>query len=216
VQSAIAVRDSVLARERRPNVTSVASVPRADVPRAELDELTLARARRGDRAALAALVDRYGRQVYALVGRIMLARPDLVDDLAQDALVRVIQGLPRFEPEGPARLSTWILTIATRVCLDALRRRRGRELGEAALAALPSRAASPEQSADQRELARRVLAAMAVLPADQRAVLVLRAYHDLDYEEIAQALGVEEGTVKSRLGRARAALREACAKEIRP
>ena len=64
-----------------------------------------------------------------------------------------------------------------------------------------------ERALEQRELGRRVESAMAELPEDQRAVLVLRAYHDLDYPEIAVALGIEEGTVKSRLSRARAALR---------
>jgi RNA polymerase sigma-70 factor (ECF subfamily) len=66
----------------------------------------------------------------------------------------------------------------------------------------------PEKQASERELGRRVEAAIAALPPDQRAVLVLRAYSDLDYPEIARALEIEEGTVKSRLNRARAALKE--------
>jgi RNA polymerase sigma-70 factor (ECF subfamily) len=69
----------------------------------------------------------------------------------------------------------------------------------------------PEHAADQRERFERVTRAMAALPAEQRAVLVMRAFHDLDTAEIAGVLGVEPGTVKSRLSRARAALRRAIA-----
>lgn len=172
---------------------------------AELDALTLARARRGERAALALVVEHHGRQVYALVGRMMAGRPQLVDDLAQETLVKVIQGLPRFDPAGPAKLSTWILTIATRTCLDALRRRRLEPIAEALELAAGD---NPERQTAQRRLAQRAQDAVAALPPDQRAVLVLRAYHDLDYPEIAAALGIEEGTVKSRLGRARIALKQ--------
>jgi RNA polymerase sigma-70 factor, ECF subfamily len=172
----------------------------------ELDDLTLARARRGEVASQALLIERYGRPVYALVSRMMVGRRQLVDDLAQESLVKVLAGLPRFDPAGRAKLSTWILTVATRVCIDAQRRERPTApLDDAAV--MPG--ADPEQLAGQRQLTRRVVAAMAQLPADQRAVLVLRAYHDFDYDEISQALGVEEGTVKSRLGRARQALRRA-------
>jgi len=184
----------------------------------ELDELTLARARRGERAALAAVVEHHGRQVYALVGRMMAGRPHLVDDLSQETLVKVIQGLPRFDPAGPAKLSTWILTIATRTCLDALRRRRLEPIAEelaldrgASAGHGPGELATgdnPERLTAQRRLAQRAQDAVAALPPDQRAVLVLRAYHDLDYPEIAAALGIEEGTVKSRLGRARIALKQ--------
>jgi RNA polymerase sigma-70 factor (ECF subfamily) len=172
----------------------------------EIDDLTLARARAGDEAALSALVDRYQRRVYALVGRLMVTRPELVDDLAQESFVKVLRALPQFDPRGPARLSTWILTIASRTCLDVLRARRVPAEELPASLVSPS---DPEQETAQRQLGRRVQAAMAQLPEDMRAVVVLRAYHDFDYDEIAAALGLELGTVKSRLGRARIALREA-------
>jgi len=172
----------------------------------EIDDLTLARARAGDDAARSALVDRYQRRLYALVARLMASRPELTDDLAQDSFVKVLRALPDFDPRGPARLSTWILTVAARTCLDALKAKRPpAEEIPASLAA----ASNPEDETAQRQLGRRVQAAMARLPEEMRAVLVLRAYHDFDYEEIAAALGVELGTVKSRLGRARVALREA-------
>jgi RNA polymerase sigma-70 factor, ECF subfamily len=175
----------------------------------ELDELTLARARRGDPPALSALVRLYEKPVFSLVARLMCSRaPGAVDDVAQDAFIRVIRGIHRFDPLGPARLSTWILTVATRTCLNALRGRNR----DAPLDGQPPTldpAASPEQMVIDRERGHRIEAAMAALPDDMRAVLVLRAYHDLDYPEIAAALDLEVGTVKSRLSRARSALRRA-------
>jgi RNA polymerase sigma-70 factor (ECF subfamily) len=179
---------------------------------AEIDELTLARARRGESSALSALVRHYQRPVYALVARLLVGRrAEAFDDVAQEAFIRVCRGLPRFIPEGTARLSTWILTVTTRTCLNALR--DGRRLEARAPAGDDTSRDDPEQTALDRERRRRVEAAMAALPEDMRAVLVLRAYHDFDYDEIAAALGVEIGTVKSRLGRARAALREVLADE---
>lgn len=172
----------------------------------ELDDLTVARARAGDEAALGALVDRYQRRLYALVARLMVTRPELIDDLAQESFVKVLRALPQWNPRGPARLSTWILTVATRTCLDVLRVKR--PTAEEIPASLPA-PSDLEHEAAQRQLGRRVQAALATLPEDMRAVVVLRAYHDFDYDEIAAALGLELGTVKSRLGRARIALREA-------
>src|SRR5256885_16940316 len=88
----------------------------------EIDELTLARARRGDSSALSALVRHYQRPVYALVARLLVGRGGAaLDDVAQEAFIRVCKGLRHFEPEGRARLSTWGLAVPTRGCLHALR-----------------------------------------------------------------------------------------------
>ncbi len=88
----------------------------------QLDQLTLERAcKRGDRRALEAVLERHGPQVHRLVARMLAGRPDQVEDVVQDVLVKVIGALPRFDPHGPAKLSTWILTIATRTCIDLLR-----------------------------------------------------------------------------------------------
>jgi len=174
----------------------------------ELDELTLERARRGDRAAQASLIECYGGRVYALCGRMLVGRRSgEVDDVAQDALVKVLRGLPRFDPDGPAKLSTWVLTIAARSCIDALRQ----PAPAAPLDRKPAGDDDPERTTAQRQLCRRVRRAMAALPAEQRAVLVLRAFHDLDPAEVAAALRIAPGTVKSRTSRARAALRRALA-----
>jgi RNA polymerase sigma-70 factor (ECF subfamily) len=184
----------------------------------EIDELTLARARRGDPSALSALIRHYQRPVYALVARLLVGRRgEAIDDVAQEAFLRVCRGLGRFEPGGSARLSTWILTVTTRACLNALRDGRRAQLRreETELQLDATGPIDPEQSAVERERRQRVEAAMAALPEEMRAVLVLRAYHDFDYDEIAAALGIELGTVKSRLGRARTALRETLADDER-
>jgi len=172
----------------------------------ELDDLTLMRAKGGDNSARGALVQRFQRPVYALVSRMMVGHPDdMVEDLAQESMVKVLQGLRRFDPRGRARLSTWILTITTRTCIDALRRMRPVNPPNVAVE-VKDESADPEQLTASRLLARQVAAAMAQLSPEHRGVLVLRAYHDLDYPEIAHALELEIGTVKSRLSRARKAL----------
>lgn len=175
--------------------------------RRELDDLTLRRAQQGERAALELLVERYHPMVHALVWRMACAQGEShVADLVQDALIRIVQHIGRFDPAGPARLSTWILTIATRVVLNDRRRdtpeRRLPELVPAALV-------DPATAAAERELAAAVAQAVLALPEPQRIAFVLREYHDLDYADVARVLDVDLGTVKSRLSRARAAVRDA-------
>ncbi|MFT3700223.1 MAG: sigma-70 family RNA polymerase sigma factor [Kofleriaceae bacterium] len=182
----------------------------------ELDDMTLVRAKAGDRAALEALIEMYQDRVFALIWRMLLGRGvDRTHDLAQDTFVRVLRAIGGFDARGPAKLSTWILTIATRVVMNE-RRRAGRdraELDDEAIAA----AVSTENPVEQRALAKALIAGIAALPDDQRAVFVLREYHELDYAEIAGALDIPENTVRSRLHRARTALRdELAAKGVVP
>lgn len=171
--------------------------------RAELDDLTLRRAQQGERAALDLLVERYHPMVHALVWRMACAQGDAhVADLVQDSLVRVLQNLARFDPAGPARLSTWILTITTRVVLND--RRRGGRIPRLE----PASYVDPATAASQVELGTAIAKAVIELPEPQRIAFVLREYHDLDYSEIAKVLDIDVGTVKSRLSRARAAVRD--------
>lgn len=93
------------------------------VPGRELDPATLARARNGDPIAFRAFVVRYERPVFALLSRLM-GRGREVEDLAQETFLRAFRALPGFDPDGPARVSTWLLTIATRLALDARKKRR--------------------------------------------------------------------------------------------
>ena len=183
-----------------------ASAVRSDAARrAELDDLTVRRAQQGERVALESLIDRYYPMVHALVWRMACARGEShVADLVQDAMVRVLQGFRRFDPAGPARLSTWILTIATRVVLNDRRRPDPRT---ARLE--PSGYIDPAAAVADVEIGVAIAKAIVDLPEPQRIALILREYHDLDYAEIANVLDVDVGTVKSRLSRARAAVRAA-------
>ena len=170
-----------------------------------LDELTLRRAARGEERAWRALIERYQRPVHALIWRLLAGRArHRVEDLAQETFVRVLGALPGFDPAGPATLQTWILTIAARLALNELRRPEAAELVDEPAGPAADHA---DATAERRRLAAAIGAGVAALPDAQRAVLVLREYHDLDYAEIAAALELDLGTVKSRLARARAQLR---------
>jgi RNA polymerase sigma-70 factor (ECF subfamily) len=169
-----------------------------------LDELTLRRAQRGDERAWRDLVALYQQPIQALVWRLLVGRSrHRVEDLVQETFVRVLRALPGFDLDGPATLSTWMLTIATRLALNELRRDE-----PVALEIEPVSPGRTDAELDRRRLGAAISAGVASLAEGQRAVFVLREYHDLDYQEIAEILEVDLGTVKSRLARARAALRD--------
>lgn len=176
----------------------------------ELDEITLRRAQRGDRRAFRDLVEVYHLRVYSLLWRMLEHSHGnaQVEELTQETFLRVFRHLERFSIQGPARLSTWILTIATRLALNERRRRThcSRPLDESA--DVVTATGDPAGALENRRRAEALRKAIAGLKADHRAVVVLREYHELEYSEIAEALEIDVGTVKSRLSRARAALRK--------
>ena len=183
-------------------------------PAQELDELSLVRAQRGEDAACRLLVTLYQRRVFALLSRLLgpAGRGALVEDLAQETFLRAFRALPQFERGGPARLSTWILTIATRLALDELKRHVPRLVPIDALArSVPAAGASASDESERRALSGSLARAIAELGPEQRATFLLREVHELSYEEVAAALEVDLGTVKSRLSRAKSALRAALA-----
>jgi len=174
------------------------------VPVTELDEGTLRRAVAGEDAAARELVVMYQARVFALVSRMLAGRGRAtVEDVAQETFLHVFRQLAKFDRDGVARLSTWILTIAARRAIDELRRQRP--------ALVPEVERVGEGRADDRALRRELVgaieAALADLSPELRAAFLLREYHGLEYAEIARSLGIDLGTVKSRLSRARAALR---------
>jgi RNA polymerase sigma-70 factor, ECF subfamily len=170
-----------------------AAAPRATDP---VDDLTLRRAQRGDERAWRALIARFSDPVHGLIWRLLAGRArHRVEDLAQETFVRVLRALPTFDPAGPASLSTWILTIATRLAWNELRKP---EL--AALDHEPPAAARADHATERQRLGAAIAAGVAALPEAQRVVLILREYEGLDYQDIATMLELDLGTVKSRLG----------------
>lgn len=181
----------------------------------EVDAALLARAQGRDEAACRAFVRCYEARVFALLSRLLPGRgAAVVEDLAQDTFARAFAALPRFDARGPARPSTWLLTIATRVALDEAKRARRAPTDPLDDVDPPSPAASSEEHAARAALERRVRRAVVAMPEEYRAAFVLRVFHELSHDEIARALDVEEGTVKSRIARARAFVRDALA-EVR-
>lgn len=171
--------------------------------------------------ALTELLDAYQRRVYSVCYR-MVRRPEDAADLTQDVLLKLVENLSTYD--GRSKLSTWVIRVAMNACLSHMRRQRTREarsLDESASAGsedtppqpLSMGLASGEPSAADRVEQQRqrtlVLQALESLDAETKAILVLRDTQDMDYQQLAEALEVPIGTVKSRLFRARAALREA-------
>lgn len=179
----------------------------------EIDELTLLRAQRGDRPAFHAIVLRYQRPVFSLLSRMLApsGRQAQVDDLAQETFIRLLCALPEFGRDGRTRLGSFVLTIAARLAIDELRRRSlsGFGTGEPLDDRLIEGPWRADDSLRRTTLREAIGHAVARLPPEQRAVFLLRELHELPYEEIAEALHLDLGTVKSRLSRARAALRAA-------
>lgn len=169
----------------------------------DIDLATLQACQRGETAAFRTLVAAYQRSVFSLC--VALAGSD-GPDLAQETFLRVHRTVAQFDPRGTARLSTWILTIARRLCTDHARKLQVRRETAAAWPAASPAFPSPEVQADAHAAERRLRRQFATLPQEQRAVLALRVWDGLDYEEIAAIEGIPVGTVRSRLARAREAL----------
>jgi RNA polymerase sigma-70 factor, ECF subfamily len=176
----------------------------------ELDDALLARCSAGDHAAFRVFVERYQVLVFALLSR-LAGRGPHVEDLAQETFVRAYHALPGFDRAGSARLSTWLLTIGTRVACDARRKSNSSSAHalELVRSAPPLGPASPEHMSARHELMSAIQLAAAELPEDQRIAFVLSEFHDFSLAEIAEALGIPESTVKTRLFRARQKLARA-------
>jgi len=170
----------------------------------ELDVVTLERCRRGDRAAFARFVACYKQRIFAHLSR-LLGRGPHVDDLAQETFLRAYAALPGFALHGPARPSTWLLTIATRLALDL--RKRAPIPVEPLRGFLDHGPTTPERECQRRQLGAAIAAAAATLTVEQRTVFVLAEIEDLPLDEIARIVDVPVATVKTRLFRAREALR---------
>ena len=165
-------------------------------------------ARNGDQAAFGQLVIKYQKRVYALTVR-MCPTPELAEEAAQETFLSAWQGLPFFR--GDSAFSTWLYRLASNACVDLLRK-EGRHQGpslddEAVSAEVPDTRPTPEAAAEQKELRAQIEAGLRTLSPEHREVLILREIQKLSYDEIADALSLDLGTVKSRISRGRRQLR---------
>lgn len=174
-----------------------------------VDEL-VRRAGGGDEDAFAELVRLHEKKVYNLALRICGNREDAAD-AAQEAFLSAWRGLPGFR--GEAGFSTWLYRLTSNAAIDLLRRTRRQRAAsslddESLRLDAVDEAPSPQARAEGEELREAVLAGFARLSEDHRQALTLRELQELSYEEIASVLEVDLGTVKSRISRARGALRK--------
>src|SRR5882672_4451255 len=167
----------------------------------------LERLRAGDARAFEELVIAYQHRVFGVALRMLGNRAE-AEELAQEVFLRVHQAIAEFR--GDAKLSTWLYAIASRLCLNRLTsgERRMARGGEETLTRLASGHASPADELERSELEAALHRAIAELSEERRIVVVLRDLEGLSYEEIAAALELELGTVRSRLHRARMDLKE--------
>ena len=167
----------------------------------------------GDNNAFSLLVEKYQTKVYNLALR-MCGNEEDAFDLSQEAFVRAWRGLSGFQFESA--FSTWLFRLTSNICLDFLRAKKRRPTVSMTMSGddeetqidLPDPGKNPEEAAIAAEDRRLLMDALNSLPADQRQIITLRAINDLSYTEIAKILNLQEGTVKSRLSRARTALRK--------
>ncbi len=173
--------------------------------------------------ALSELLAAYQRRIYSVCFR-MVRQPEDAADLTQDVLMKVVENLSNYD--GRSKLSTWIIRVAMNASLSHLRRAKTRETksldapnnnrtesgighAQSRQAGLTGREPSPAENVEQEQHRALVLQALESLDAETKAILVLRDMQDMDYQQLAEALDVPLGTVKSRLFRARAAFRQA-------
>lgn len=178
------------------------------------EKLLLEKAKAGDVAAFEELIENYQKKIFNIAFRIV-GNYDDANDLAQEVLIRIYKSIGGFKEQSS--FSTWIYRITTNVCLDDIRKRKNRKVisldeeihvddGEVKRQ-IVSDDPLPEETAERAELRELVGNAIQSLSEEHRLVIVMRDLQGFSYEEIARILKCPEGTVKSRINRARLALR---------
>jgi len=164
------------------------------------DTLLMERAVAGDEDAFAHLVARHERALFNYLLR-MTQDEALAADLVQETWLRVFQNAHRYDPVR--KFPTWLFTIASHCCIDALRLRQRLEQHTAhaprRVLSPPPRSNDPQEALLDKETLAAVRAAVQTLPEPQRAVIILRYYHGLSYQDISDVVQCSLGTVKSRL-----------------
>lgn len=183
--------------------------------------LLIKKAQKGDSDAFEILIEKYFKSIYNIAYR-MANNQDDASDMTQEIMIKLFKNLGSFK--GNSKFSTWVYRVASNTCLDELKklnRHNHTSLnaeydtgdGEVVFEAEDT-SPTPDKVAEQRELKQIVASAIAKLNPDHRAVVVLRDIRGLSYEEIARVLNCSEGTVKSRLNRARTSLKEIIKKDF--
>ena len=178
------------------------------------DELLIRRAQRGDADAFEQLLLEPQKNVYNLCYR-MAGNPDDAMDLSQETFLRAWRCLDQYQ--FASAFSTWLYRLCSNICIDFLRRRRRQQTvpltfedadGEEQTYAVPDAQPLPEEQVELKLTRETLAAAMAQLLPEHRAVLQLRVVNEMSYEQIADVLDIQIGTVKSRLSRARNQLKK--------
>ena len=179
----------------------------------------VSRAKAGDQGAFEQLVRDNQNRVYSLALRMVSDREEAAD-LAQEAFLKAWQGLSSFQ--GESSFSTWVYRLTTNVCIDYIRKQKRRQENLSTLSLDDEEGAWPEpgdweqdphRCLERSELNRAVARGLEALPDHHRQVLVMRELSGLSYQEIGRALGLDLGTVKSRIARSRLALRKILERE---
>jgi RNA polymerase sigma factor (sigma-70 family) len=175
------------------------------------DRDLMSRLAAGDRDALAPLMERHSRRIYR-IALAYLRRPDDALDVVQETFVKAYRNVARWDPAS--EVAPWLTRIAVNQSIDTYRRRRRRMEMESPLPEgdrwemAGGEGMSPERGVLGREAAERISSALRSLPETQRSVFVMRHYDEMSLEEIAKALDLRLGTVKSSLHRALHRLRD--------
>jgi len=176
------------------------------------EQLWIDAARDGDPLAFEQLIHLYEKKVFALTRR-MCKNPADAEEAAQEAFLAAWQGLKFFR--GESTFSTWLYRLASNACVDLLRKEgrhqaaAGPSLNDEELdLELRDEAPTPHALAERAELRDQIEEGLSALPEEYRTVLVLREIHQQSYDEIAEILSLDLGTVKSRINRGRKRLRK--------
>ena len=164
------------------------------------EQLLVANVQRGEMAAFQELVEKYKQKVYYMALDMTGNHHD-AEDLSQEVFIKVYASIKDFR--GDSKLSSWMYRIAMNTCIDKTRRKRLKlvELDDK-VHEKPSRGVNPEQAMQALSTQEQIDQALQKLPPRQRSIFIMRHYNDLMLREIAEALGISEGTVKAQLFRA--------------